>query len=70
MQFVVILLNDRQALLVGVEGTVDVGIIELERLNVSPFRFGSVDVRHLIVPVPIAEKTNARTLRQFGFTLE
>jgi hypothetical protein len=59
MQFIVILLYDRQALLVGIESTVNVGVVELERLYIRPFRFGCVDVGHLVVAVPIAEETDA-----------
>jgi hypothetical protein len=62
MDFIVILLDDWQALFVGIEGAINAGLIELNRLNICPLAFCCVDMSHFVVTVFITEKSDSRTL--------
>jgi hypothetical protein len=59
MDFIVILFNNRQAFFIGIKGAIDVGLIELNRLNICPLAFCRVDMSHFVVTVFITEKSDA-----------
>lgn len=59
VHLVVILLNYRQTLLVCIERTVNVGILELDRLNVGSFCLGCVNVGDFVVTVLVVEEFDA-----------
>ena len=59
VHLVTILLNDGQAFLVGIERAIDVRIFELDRLDVSSFGLGCVDVRDFVVAILVVEESDA-----------
>jgi hypothetical protein len=62
MYFIVVLLDNRQTLFVGVEGAVDIGLVKLDRFNICSLAFGCVDMSHFVVAILIAEKSDAGAL--------
>jgi len=61
MNLVTILLHNGKAFLVGVKIAVNIGLIELQRLNICSLAFCCVYMSHFVITIFITEKSDART---------